>query len=106
MRNINIPFDGWTSEEFIAEIDRLQEMNYEQYKENKKYFNVIDVGNVHKLNNEQNPRGAGRKPKITFDIISEVRKHRSEKVTYRDIALKMGLSLGLIHKASKVKHDA
>ena len=47
----------------------------------------------------KNERGAGRKPKLTDETAAEIRACRAEGMTFRAIADKTGLSLGLVHKA-------
>ena len=60
---------------------------------------------IHKLNNENehNARGAGRKRKITNEVIQKVKKYRGDKKSFDEIALLMGLSVGTVHKASKME---
>ena len=47
----------------------------------------------------KNERGAGRKPILTPKIIASIKALKKDGMTQRDIAKKMGYSLGLINKA-------
>jgi hypothetical protein len=104
--NINIPFDKWKREDFIEKIDELQDLNYLQFKEIKQLMVQLEQApkNLHKLKNEdllkKNPRGAGRKTKITPELVSKVKQLRASKKTYDDIAKEMNLSVGLIYKVA------
>ena len=49
---------------------------------------------------KHNERGAGRKAKLTPEVIQLVKSYRLEGATYTKIAEIMGLSLGTVHKAA------
>ena len=67
---------------------------------------------VHQLNDElneklssaywsqtKNERGAGRKPKLTDDLIAQIKALSNGKLTQREIANIFNISLGLVNKA-------
>ena len=90
-------FADWTREELISEIEKLyaEKENFQILK--NEHQRKISEGYQTPIKNE---RGAGRKPKITPGITETVRGYRAEGMTYREIAEKTGLSLGLVHKAA------
>jgi DNA invertase Pin-like site-specific DNA recombinase len=69
-------FKGWLKPDFVREINRLE-----------------------KLIKQRNPRGAGRKPKLTRELQSEIVYMSRSGIGYREIAKKCGISLGLVCKA-------
>jgi DNA invertase Pin-like site-specific DNA recombinase len=77
-------YEKMSKEELIAELQRRDSADYWAYQEG--------LG--------KNERGAGRKPKLTPEIIKTVRAYRLEGLTYQQIATETGLSYGTVHKAA------
>jgi len=50
----------------------------------------------------QNERGAGRKSKLNDELIAKVKSLRNEGKSHKSIAIDLGISVGLVHKASKL----
>lgn len=91
-----------TKADLIKEVDQLKAIIENQEKELSRLrakeaeANAIISGKY--FEPTQNERGAGRKPKITREIKEEVDACKNQGMTYREIAEKMGLSLGYVHK--------
>jgi len=86
-------FKGWLKPDFIREIKRLE--------------NVIDElksekDNVQKLKNE---RGAGRKPKLTRELHTDIVNRINGGENYRYIAKRLKISVGLVGKAKNMNDD-
>jgi uncharacterized coiled-coil protein SlyX len=101
-----------TKTELEAKITRLETTISEQ----EQYINSLESlindlrlneSVVQKLNDEynqrrvpiKNERGAGRKPKLTKELIHEVKCLRGDGLTQRAIADKLSISVGLVNKA-------
>jgi len=113
MKEPSIKYLSWSREDLETEIERLQKLNNEQKKEIRKL--KTEDKNVQKLKSEfqklineqslihklKNERGAGRKPKLNDELISEIKQQRSAGLKYSEIAINMGISVGLVHRGSK-----
>jgi len=98
------------NEKLKAELEHVRKLNNEQDVE----LAALRAGadNVQKLKNEyterlseaywmptKNERGAGRKPKISPELIHEVNCLRVDGLSQRAIAEKLSISVGLVNKA-------
>lgn len=61
--------------------------------------------NLMKLENEPNPRGAGRKPKITQEQIAMIQMLRAQGKKLKEIQTETGISYGNIQKYCKLITD-
>jgi len=123
------PFTAWKDkitapyrlqlDEQAAEIESLKRQIERHSKLAQR--NRDKLGNLQKIIDEQatelaqlRPKGrfpkkmngrAGRKTKLTPEIIKEVQQLRADGVPFRAIAAKISLSVGVVHKASKITSD-
>ncbi len=80
-----------------ADIEKIQvlELKIRTLTEENERFHKI----IYEHQKVHNERGAGRKKKLTKDVINTVHKYVNDGKTQREISGIMGLSLGLINKA-------
>ena len=102
------PFDGWNKQELISRIDELQDMNYNQYKENKRLCKELleaqSIPTSKPTITITNQRGAGRKPILKEPLISNIRHSRTKGLSVREIAKEYNISLGTVCKAISIIH--
>ena len=92
------PFEGWTKQDFINEIDRLQRMNYSLYKDIKHIESDYQLQNNQVLPKPANERGAGRKPILSDNSIKLIKLYREKGESIRTIARWLNISVGTVHK--------
>jgi len=118
---INKDFESWSKKRLVAEVKLLHKLINEADEELKKHrdneANVLRLmaEYKHKLSDvywasSKNERGAGRKTKLNDDVIVKAKQYRADGKSFKEISLLMGLSVGLVHRASnstkqEVVHD-
>jgi len=97
-------------ENLLTELIKMQKLIKEQEQElitlrnEKEHVQQLKNEFNEKLSEEywkpaKNERGAGRKPKLTKELHSEIIRRKKSGETYRQIANAVGLSLGTVNKA-------
>jgi DNA-binding transcriptional regulator YiaG len=71
-----------------------------QYKELEERFKTLETLYIKIENKQHNERGAGRKKKLTSELIGQIHKLKHEQyMTIQQIAEELNISVGLVHKA-------
>jgi len=101
-------YANWQRSELLCEIENFRKLIKKRSDENIRFQKIIkerddeitllraEVALLRKKNN----RGAGRKSKLTDALCAEIKKMRTDGMTFQAIADKVGLSISVVHKAT------